>query len=161
MGAGKSRIGAELAKLLHLPFVDADREIEKAANCTIAEIFKTYGEKEFRKGEQQVMERLLSSGAKVLASGGGSFIQPEIRSAIKDKAISVWLKANLETLVQRVSRNTHRPLLLDVDPAEKLQELMDARYPIYAEADITVVTDRQTPQDMALRIKAELEKIKG
>lgn len=158
MGAGKSRIGAELARLIKLPFIDVDQEIERAANLTIPEIFERFGEKEFRQGERQVMLRLLSGEGAVLASGGGAFIQPEIRSAIKNKAISVWLNANLETMVERTSRNNRRPLLQGVNPAEKLQQLMEVRYPVYAEADITVVTDGQKPQDVARRIKTELER---
>jgi shikimate kinase len=95
-----------------------------------------------------------------VASGGGAFIQPEIKAMIKQKAVSIWLKADLETLVHRTSRTSHRPLLQVANPAERLQQLMDIRYPIYAEADITVVTDRQTPQDMARQIKAELDRVK-
>ncbi|MFH1157368.1 MAG: shikimate kinase [Pseudomonadota bacterium] len=159
MGSGKSRTGREVASLLKVPFVDADREIELAANCTVAEIFERFGEKEFRKLEKQVMGRLLSGGAIVLASGGGAFIQPEIRGIIKQRAISIWLKADLDTLIERTSRNNRRPLLQGVDPAKRLRELMDARYPVYAEADITVVTDRQTPQDAALHIKDELDRL--
>ena len=161
MGSGKSRIGAALAKLLNMPFVDADREIELAANQTIAEIFEKLGEPEFRKGEKEVMKRLLSGTPKVLASGGGAFIQPEIRKIIKNNSISVWLKADLEILVERTSGTSHRPILQGVNSAEKLKQLMDERYPIYAEADITVVTDRQTPQNMALRIQAELNRFCG
>lgn len=157
MGAGKSRVGAELAKLLNLPFVDADREIEKAAGMPIPEIFATLGELAFRQGEKRVMKRLLSGAPLVLASGGGAFVQDDIRKAIKqNKAVSVWLKADLETLVARTKRTQHRPLLQNTDRAEKLQALMDVRYPIYAEADIVLVTDKQTPQTMARRIKKEL-----
>ncbi len=158
MGAGKSRVGAELAKLLQLPFVDADREIEKAAGMPIPEIFATLGEPAFRQGEKRVMLRLLSGPPVVLASGGGAFVQDDIRAAIKsEKAVSVWLRADLETLVARTQRTQHRPLLQNTDRAEKLQALIDARYPIYAEADIVLVTDKQTPQTMARRIKKELQ----
>jgi len=160
MGSGKSRIGSELAKLLNLPFVDVDREIELASNYTVSEIFERFGEKEFRRGEREVMLRLLSGETKIVASGGGAFIQPEIKSLIKERAISVWLKANIDTLVKRTSRTTHRPLLQVADPAAKLLQLMEARYPLYAEADITVVSDNQTPQDMARLIKTELDKFK-
>lgn len=157
MGAGKSRVGAELAKLLNLPFVDADREIEKAAGMPIPEIFATLGEPAFRQGEKRVMKRLLSGAPLVLASGGGAFMQEDIRKAIKqNKAVSVWLKADLETLVARTKRTQHRPLLQNTDRAEKLQALMDVRYPVYGEADIVLVTDKQTPQTMARRIKKEL-----
>jgi shikimate kinase len=156
MGAGKTRVGVELARLLSLPFVDADREIEKAAGMSIPDIFETLGEKEFRNGERKVIQRLLSNGPKVLASGGGAFIQPEIRDVIKRTAVSVWLKAEIDTLVERTSRTDHRPLLRGVDKAEKLQSLMEQRYDIYAEADITVVTDDRSPMQMAKKIKAEL-----
>ncbi len=158
MGSGKSRIGHKVARLLELPFVDADREIEFAANYTISEIFEKFGEKEFRKREKQIIERLLSNGAMVLASGGGAFIQPEIRKIIKEKAISIWLKANLDTLIERTSYSDKRPLLQKGDPAVLLQKLMKTRYPVYAEADITVVTDQKTPRDIALQIKSELDK---
>ncbi|HYD18726.1 MAG TPA: shikimate kinase [Patescibacteria group bacterium] len=160
MGSGKSRVGFELSKLLKLPFVDSDKEIEKAAQMPIPDIFETLGEQEFRKGEKKVMLRLLSGEPKVLASGGGAFIQPEIRAAVKEHAVSIWLKASLETLVERTARNNNRPLLQGVDRSEKLQQLIDARYPIYAEADITVVTDNQSPRHMARIIIEHLQKWK-
>ena len=156
MGAGKSRVGRELARLLDVPFVDADHEIEKSAGMPVADIFAEFGEGAFRQGELKVMERLLSGPPIVLAAGGGAFIQPAVRSAIKKNGVSVWLKADLETLVARTRRTTHRPLLQGVDRAQKLRELMDVRYPIYAEADITLLTDKQTPQTMARRIRREL-----
>jgi shikimate kinase len=157
MGAGKSRVGLELARLIGHPFLDVDREIEKAAGMKIPDIFEQLGEKAFRQGEKKVMLRLLSEGGRVLASGGGAFIQPDIRAAIREKAISVWLKASLETLVARTARTSVRPLLRGVDRREKLRELMELRYPVYAEADITVTTDEQTPQEMARRILDALE----
>jgi shikimate kinase len=156
MGAGKSRVGLELSRLLNMPFVDADREIEKSAGMSIGDIFTTLGEAAFRKGEIKVMERLLKGAPIVLAAGGGAFIQPAVRSAIRKHAVSVWLKADLETLVARTRRTSHRPLLQGVDRAEKLRALMEARYPVYAEADLTLVTDKQTPQTMARRIRREL-----
>lgn len=158
MGSGKTRVGGELARFVGLPFVDSDREIEFAANCSISEIFKKFGEAEFRVKERQIMQRLLAGESCVLASGGGGFIQPDIRSDIKKSAISIWLKIGIDALVERVSRNNHRPILQDGDIRDKLQQLMDARYPVYAEADITVVTDGQTPQDTALLIKTEIDK---
>ena len=162
MGSGKSRVGYELARLLKLPFVDSDKEIEKAAGMKIPEIFETLGEDAFRQGELKVIERLLSDGGQVLASGGGAFIQPGVRAAIADSgAVSVWLKAGLDTLVERTGRTDHRPLLRGVDPAQKLKELMDARYPVYAEADITLVTDDQPPKEMAKRIARELKRLEG
>lgn len=157
MGAGKSRVGRELARLMGLPFIDADHEIEKSAGMSIQDIFAQFGEAEFRKGEMRVMERLLKGPPIVLASGGGAFIQPAVRTLIKKHAVSVWLKADLETLVERTRRTSHRPLLQGVNRAQKLRELMDARYPLYAEADITLVTDKQTPQTMARRIRRELQ----
>ena len=160
MGSGKSRVGIELSKLMKLPFIDSDKEIERAAGMSIPEIFERLGEQEFRKGEKKVMLRLLDGEAKVLASGGGAFIQPDIRDAVKEKAVSVWLKAELATLVERTSRKDNRPLLRGVDPAEKLKQLMDARYPIYAEADITVITDDQSPRHMARVIQEMLEQRK-
>jgi shikimate kinase len=158
MGSGKTRVGAELAKVLKVPFTDSDKEIERAAGMTVAEIFERFGEQEFRSGERKVLLRLLSEGRKVIATGGGAFIQPEIRAAVKEKAVSVWLKADLDTLVERVSRTSHRPLLKNADPRAKLQELIDARYPVYAEADITIETDRRPPQEMARRIAEEIAK---
>ena len=157
MGAGKSRVGLDLARLMKLPFLDVDREIEKAAGMKIPDIFERLGEKAFRQGEKKVMLRLLSEDRKVLAAGGGAFIQPEIRAAVKENAISVWLKASLETLVERTKRTNNRPLLRGANRAEKLRELMEARYPVYAEADITVITDEQTPREMARRILDALE----
>lgn len=157
MGAGKSRVGQELAKILQWPFVDADREIEAAAGLTVSEIFERFGEAEFRRGEKQVMLRLLAGAPVVLASGGGAFIQDEIRREIKNNAISVWLKADLETLVERTAHGQHRPLLQKEDPEVALKRLMDVRYPIYAEADVTVTTDTQTPQEMAENVLRALE----
>ena len=157
MGAGKSRVGLELSRLMKLPFLDVDREIERVAGMKIPDIFERLGEGEFRKGEKKVMLRLLDEDRRVLAAGGGAFIQPDIRAAVKEKAISVWLKANLETLVERTGRSNNRPLLRTTDRTEKLRELMEVRYPVYAEATITVVTDDQSPADRARRILQELE----
>lgn len=157
MGAGKSRVGLELSRLMKVPFLDVDREIEKAAGMKIPDIFERLGEAEFRKGERKVMMRLLDEDRRVLAAGGGAFIQTDIRAAVKEKAISVWLKANLETLVERTGRSNNRPLLRGVDRTQKLRELMEVRYPVYAEADITVTTDEQSPAEMAKRILQELQ----
>lgn len=156
MGSGKSRVGVELAKLLKCPFADSDHEIELAAGMSVSDIFETYGEQEFRAGERKVLQRLLKGDPMVLASGGGAFIQDDVRKMIKDKAISVWLKADLETLVERTSRTDKRPLLKNGNPADKLRALMDVRYPIYAQADVTVESDDQTPKDMAKRIVSAL-----
>jgi shikimate kinase len=140
MGAGKSAIGRRLAQRLGLPFVDADTEIERAAGCTVAEIFDRHGEAAFRDGERRVIARLLDGPMGVLATGGGAFMDPETRARIRGRAITVWLKADLDTLVERVSRRGHRPLLRNGDPREVLTRLMETRGPIYAEADITVET---------------------
>jgi shikimate kinase len=138
MGAGKSCIGRRLAHRLGLAFVDADHEIERAAGCSIAEIFERHGEIDFRDGERRVIARLLQNPVHVLAAGGGAFMDPRTRELIRERAISMWLRADLELLMRRVSRRSDRPLLRVADPRQKLAELMAERYPIYAEADITV-----------------------
>lgn len=140
MGAGKSCIGPRLAGLLGVSFVDADTEIEQAAGCSIAEIFEKYGEAYFRDGERRVMTRLLRGTPSVLAAGGGAFMDPETRALIRDTAVSVWLKADLDTLTLRTKGRTHRPLLNGDDPREVLNRLIESRYPVYAEADVTVET---------------------
>jgi shikimate kinase len=146
MGAGKSSIGRRLAARLGIPFVDADSEIEKAAGMTIPEIFASHGEPYFRAGEARVIARLLEGGPQVLATGGGAFMNPETRAAIRAKGISVWLRATLEILSRRIKRRGDRPLLKTSDPAETLRRLMDERYPVYAEADLTVES-REVPHD--------------
>lgn len=140
MGAGKSCVGRRVAQRLNIPFVDADAEVEVAAGCSIADIFAQYGEEAFRDGERRVIARLLDGSPSVLATGGGAFIDDQTRKLILDKAISVWLRADLDTLVHRTSGRTHRPLLNQGDPKETLAKLMDQRYPIYAQADIVVDT---------------------
>jgi shikimate kinase / 3-dehydroquinate synthase len=138
MGAGKTSIGRRLAARLGLPFRDADAEIELAAGCTIPELFSRYGESDFRAGERRVIRRLLSGDPLVLAFGGGAFMDPETRAAVREEAVSVWLRCPLATLVRRVASRDNRPLLADGDPAEILQRLIDARYPVYAEADVII-----------------------
>lgn len=138
MGAGKSTIGRRLAQALSLHFVDADNEIVEAAGCSISDIFAMYGETIFRDLEQRVLLRLVASEPCVIATGGGAFMNPAIRSAIKEKAISVWLKADLPVLLERVSRRDTRPLLKSGDKGQILSKLIEDRYPIYAEADITI-----------------------
>jgi shikimate kinase len=138
MGAGKSSIGRRLAQRLEIPFVDADAEIEIAAGMSIADIFATRGEPEFRAGEARVIARLLEGGAQVVATGGGAFMNADTRAAIKAKGISVWLNADFDVLMRRIKRRNDRPLLKTDDPAAKLQELIDLRYPTYALADLTV-----------------------
>ena len=141
MGVGKSTLGRRLAQTLELPFRDADQEIEAAAGRTIPEIFAERGEAEFRAGERRVIGRLLQEPRHVLATGGGAFMDEQTRTLMKEKAITVWLKADLDVLVRRVGRKNTRPLLTGKDTREVMQELMDKRYPIYAEADITIHTD--------------------
>ena len=140
MGAGKSTIGRRLAHALKLPFTDADEAIVEAAHQTIPEIFAQHGELEFRRGERRVIRRLLDEPAHVLATGGGAFIDPRTRALMKERAISIWLKAPLEVLMQRVTRRDHRPLLKEDDPRAVMERLMEERYPIYAEADMTIET---------------------
>ena len=163
MGAGKSCIGKRLAACLGLPFVDADREIEAAAGgCSISDIFALHGEKVFRDGERRVIQRLLGNPVHVLATGGGAFMDPSTRALVKEKALSIWLKAELEQLLKRVGRRNDRPLLRDVDPRQKLGELMAARYPVYAEADLTVESADGPPditvQRVLRAIEAELDR---
>ena len=138
MGAGKSTVGRRLASALDVPFVDSDNEIVEAAGCSISDIFETYGETIFRDLEQRVMLRLVTQSPCIIATGGGAFIQPAIREAVKTHATSVWLKAELPVLIERVSRRDSRPLLKSGDKGEILQKLMDERYPIYAQADIAI-----------------------
>ena len=138
MGAGKSTVGKRLANALGVDFVDSDNEIAEAAGCSISEIFETYGETMFRDLEKRVLMRLFSGGASVIATGGGAFINEEIREQVKALTLSIWLRADLEVLVERVSRRDTRPLLKTGDKREILQRLMDERYPIYAQADITI-----------------------
>lgn len=157
MGAGKSSIGRRLASRLDLPFVDADSEIEAAAGCTIAEFFERHGEAAFRDGERRVIARLLGGPRKVLATGGGAFMDEETREAIGRSGVSVWLRADLETLVRRTSRRSDRPLLNNDDPAETLKSLMETRYPIYEQADIAVESDDGPPDQTVDRVVAALE----
>ena len=140
MGVGKTTIGRRLAQRLSLPFVDADEEIESAAGMTISDIFERYGEPHFRDGERRVIARLIDGLPKVIATGGGAFMNDETRALIKERSISVWLKADLDVLVRRVSRKDSRPLLSGKDPLAILTELAEKRYPVYAQADIMVET---------------------
>jgi shikimate kinase len=138
MGCGKSSVGRRLAARLELPFVDADEEIERAAGKSIPDIFAEHGEAHFREGERKVIQRLLSEGQKVLATGGGAYMNADTREAIRRAGISVWLKADLPVLMRRVLKRDNRPLLKEKDPEAVMRSLMERRYPIYAEADITV-----------------------
>ncbi|MHA1517986.1 MAG: shikimate kinase [Alphaproteobacteria bacterium] len=138
MGAGKTAVGRRLASWLDLPFVDADSEIEEAAGQSIREIFAEHGEPYFRDGERKVIARLLEGGPQVLATGGGAYMNPETRAAVKGNGLSVWLKADLRILLKRVGRRDSRPLLAVGDAETVMKKLMAERDPIYAEADITV-----------------------
>ena len=140
MGAGKSCIGRRVAQRLSIPFVDADAEVETAAGCSVADIFAQYGEEAFRDGERRVIARLLDGPPAVLATGGGAFMDEETRKLILDGSISVWLRADLDTLLERTAGRSHRPLLNHGDPKETLSKLIDQRYPIYAEANVVVDT---------------------
>lgn len=152
MGAGKSCIGRKLAARLGLPFVDADAEIEKAAGCAISEIFEQHGEQAFRDGERRVIARLLEDGPKVVATGGGAYMDIKTRKTIARRAVSVWLRADLDLLVRRTSRRNTRPLLRTGDPREILGRLIDERYPVYAKADITVDSEDAPPEKTVKRV---------
>jgi shikimate kinase len=139
MGVGKSSVGRRLAARLGIPFVDADAEIERAAGMSISDIFARHGEADFRSGEARVIARLLEGGPQVLATGGGAVMNPDTRALIKAKGVSIWLSADFEVLLRRISkRKNERPLLQTADPAATLRALLAEREPIYAQADITV-----------------------
>jgi shikimate kinase len=163
MGAGKSAIGKRLAVRLGLPFVDADDEIERAAACSIAEFFERYGEEEFRAGERRVIARLLERPPHVLSTGGGAYMNDETRALLRARAVTVWLRAELDVLFDRVRRRGHRPLLRQGDPRAILGRLMEQRYPVYALADIVVDStaqpaDRTTDQVVdALRLHLQAQ----
>lgn len=138
MGAGKSTIGRRLSARLHLPFLDADTEIEAAAGMSIPDIFETHGEPHFRDGEARVIARLLDSGPAVIATGGGAFMREETRNRIRDKAVSIWLKADADIIMKRVKRRADRPLLQTADPAATVGRLIEEREPVYRHADLTI-----------------------
>ncbi len=140
MGAGKSAIGRLTAQTLGIPFVDSDHEIERVSRMTIAELFAQYGEPEFRALETRVIRRLLTSGARVVSTGGGAYINEATRRQIRKNGLSVWLNADLDVLWERVNKRDTRPLLKTEDPKGTLARLMEARYPIYAEADVSVIS---------------------
>jgi len=140
MGAGKSCVGRRLAESLGLPFVDSDSEVEQAAGCEVRDIFKVYGEPAFRDCERRVIQRLLQGSPSVIATGGGAFMDPDTRDDVKTNAISLWLRADPEVLHQRTKRSKNRPLLDNADPLDTLKSLAATRYPVYAEADITIDT---------------------
>jgi shikimate kinase len=165
MGAGKSSVGRKLAARLGLPFVDADTKIEEAAGMSIPDIFETRGEAEFRSGEARVIARLLDGGPQVLATGGGAYMNVDTRALVRVKGVSVWLKADFEVLMKRIKRRTDRPMLKTADPAATLQHLMDVRYPIYAEADVTIesrevlheVIVEEILEQLRMKMKVDME----
>jgi shikimate kinase len=156
MGAGKTKIGRRLAARLGVPFFDSDHEIEAAAGETIEEIFANRGERVFRDGEHRVIARLLAEPVHVLATGGGAFMDPATRALVRRRGVSVWLRADLEVLVQRVSRRSNRPLLKEGDPREILARLIERRHPVYAEADIILDCSDGSPEATVARALAAL-----
>lgn len=156
MGAGKTAIGRKMAGALGLNFIDSDQEIEDVSRMTIPELFERYGETEFRALEQRVILRLLEQGPQVLSTGGGAFMNAQTREAIAAHGVSVWLKADLDLLMERVSKKQNRPLLKTPDPRATLQKLMEDRYPTYALADITVPTRDERKEVIAEEVIAAL-----
>jgi shikimate kinase len=157
MGAGKSTIGRRLAKQIGWRFVDSDEEIEAAAGCSVADIFTIHGEPIFRDLEKRVIARLLGEAPMVLATGGGAWIQPGVREIIKEHATSVWLRADLEVLTDRVSKRSHRPLLETGDKREILDKLMQERYPIYEEADVIIDSSHGPHESVVQRVITALD----
>ncbi|MCH6576262.1 MAG: shikimate kinase [Proteobacteria bacterium] len=161
MGAGKTSVGRLLAKRLDLEFIDADDEIEQAAQCSIEQIFESHGEAEFRDGERRVIARLLTGPTHVLATGGGAFMRKETRDAIRGRGISVWLRADLDLLLRRVSRRKNRPLLRNENPRQTLEKLIEERYPVYAEADIVVDSGDRPPGTIVDNVIESIETFLG
>lgn len=159
MGAGKTSIGRMLARKLGVPFVDSDKEIEAAAGCSVVDIFSMYGEEEFRRVEARVIERLLNSppALKVISTGEGAFITPAVREMVLNRAISVWLKADLELLVKRTNFRDTRPQLLNADSKMILSQLIEERYKIYAMADIAVETQDENLNKTLLKVMSALQ----
>jgi shikimate kinase len=161
MGAGKTSVGRRVASVLGVPFRDADAEIEAAAGCTINEIFERYGEPAFRTGERKVIARLLCESPHILATGGGAFADHDTRARIKEAAISIWLRAHVDLLLERVMRKDTRPLLRDTDNRAALVRLLAEREPFYAEADIIVESDDGPHETVVRRVLAALEGLRG
>ena len=161
MVAGKSAVGRKLAARLGLPFVDSDAEIETAAGMTISRFFEERGEAEFRQGERRVIARLLDGPVCVLSTGGGAFMDDETRALIKQKAVSIWIKADLDTLVKRAARKTDRPLLQGGDLRTRMEQILAEREPTYAEADMNVISDDRPVDDMVERVLHALKNYGG
>ncbi len=159
MGAGKSTVGRRLANALKLPFHDADQEIETAAGCSISDFFERYGEPAFREGERKVIARLLAGPRHVLATGGGAFMDPTTRALIKGQGFSVWLRADIGLLMERVLKRPTRPLLRNDDPRATMERLMAERYPVYAEADLTVDSNGGPHDAIVQRILSHLSEL--
>tara|TARA_R110002020_G_scaffold198830_8_gene400111 strand:+ start:7217 stop:7819 length:603 start_codon:yes stop_codon:yes gene_type:complete len=149
MGAGKSAIGRLVAQMLDIPFVDSDHEIERVSRMSIPELFEAYGEPEFRALEARVIKRLLKTGPRVLSTGGGAFMNDASRTMMLANGLSVWLKADLDVLWTRVSKRETRPLLKTVNPRQTLSDLLDQRYPVYAQADLTVQSRDEAKETIA------------
>lgn len=158
MGAGKTTVGRRLAQILDLPFKDTDAEIETVSRMTVPELFATYGEPEFRALEARVVTRLAAEGPQVLATGGGAYMNAETRQMLAESAVTVWLKAELDILMERVSRRGNRPLLKTADPRAVMQDLMDRRYPVYATADITIASRNVKREVIADEIAEALDR---
>ena len=159
MGAGKTSVGRALARRLGIPFVDSDKEIEAAAGCSVVDIFSMYGEEEFRRVEQRVIERLLDTppAVKVISTGEGAFITPAVREMVLERALSVWLRADLDLLVQRTSARDTRPQLLNTDSRKILGQLIDERYKTYALADIVVQTRNESLRKTLAKVLRAIE----
>ncbi|KQT44382.1 shikimate kinase [Aureimonas sp. Leaf454] len=158
MGAGKTTVGRRLAQVLDLPFKDSDQEIEAVSRMSVPELFAAYGEPEFRALESRVVSRLAAEGPQVLATGGGAFMNEETRRLLAGSAVTVWLKADLDILMERVSRRGNRPLLKAADPRAVMKDLMDARYPVYATADITIASRNVKREVIAEEIAEALDR---
>lgn len=152
MGAGKTAIGRRVSQMLDIPFIDSDHEIEKVSRMTIPDLFELYGEGEFRALEERVIARLLEGGPQVVSTGGGAFMNERTRRAIAERGVSVWLKADLDTLMERVVKKQNRPLLKNPDPRAVMQRLMNERYPVYALADVTINTRDEKREIIAAEV---------
>ena len=157
MGVGKTSLGRLLARKLHLPFVDSDKEIERMTGFSISDLFARYGEAEFRMGEEKVMERLLNGNPCVLSSGGGAFLSEKTRKIAKEKAVSVWIKAGADVISGRTEGRTHRPLVPSMDNQQVIERLVKECYPLYAEADLTIESFDEHPSKTVIRLLKELE----